>query len=160
MWWSLFDKPWQDWAKWIMSPKTARITMLRGLMNEQWELRKNNGWKKSDYEIFTDHWQNRINDCEKWIRILKKPKQLINKDAVKLVPIQNVLDIQFRKLGNRLVGKCPMHNEKTGSFYVYLDQNTWACYGSCATGGDVIELVMKTQKLSFTEALKYLSKFA
>ena len=40
----------------------------------------------------------------------------------------------------KLRGKCPLHEEKTGSFYVYQDSNRWQCFGACATGGDVINL--------------------
>ena len=37
-------------------------------------------------------------------------------------------------------GKCPIHEERTASFWVYQDNRTWRCYGACATGGDLISL--------------------
>ena len=41
--------------------------------------------------------------------------------------------------GTRFVGKCPLpgHTEKTGSFTVYTENQSFYCYG-CGTGGDVI----------------------
>lgn len=38
-------------------------------------------------------------------------------------------------------GLCPMHQEKTPSFYVYTDSQKWRCFGACASGGDVIDLL-------------------
>ena len=40
----------------------------------------------------------------------------------------------------RLRGKCPLHQERTGSFHIWEDKGTWRCFGACARGGDVIEL--------------------
>lgn len=44
---------------------------------------------------------------------------------------------------NRLKGICPMHDEKTASFFIYGDAQKWRCYGACATGGDVIDLLAR-----------------
>ena len=41
----------------------------------------------------------------------------------------------------KLKGLCPLHQEKTPSFYVYQDSHRWRCYGACATGGSVIDLL-------------------
>ena len=41
----------------------------------------------------------------------------------------------------KLKGLCPLHQEKTPSFYVFPDRQTWRCYGACATYGDVIDLL-------------------
>ena len=49
--------------------------------------------------------------------------------------------------GNRLRGRCPLHQERTGSFYVYLDTNRWRCYGACASGGDIIDLIQRLRTL-------------
>lgn len=40
----------------------------------------------------------------------------------------------------KLKGCCPMHQERTPSFLVYVDQQKWFCFGGCARGGDVIDL--------------------
>ena len=55
---------------------------------------------------------------------------------------------------NRLC--CPWHDDKTPSLQLYPKTNTWTCFSSnCAAGsGDVIDFVMKYEKLSKHEALK------
>lgn len=69
-------------------------------------------------------------------------------------PIQDYLvGWKLRQAGATLVGKCPLHPEKTGSFTIYLRSNTWWCY-SCSSGTDCIDLVMKLNNLTFIEAVK------
>lgn len=43
--------------------------------------------------------------------------------------------------GQKLKGRCPLHDERTPSFYVYEDSQRWRCFGACATGGDVVNLI-------------------
>lgn len=43
----------------------------------------------------------------------------------------------------KLKGKCPLHKEHTASFYVYTDSQRWRCYGACAEGGDVVDLLRR-----------------
>ena len=45
--------------------------------------------------------------------------------------------------GDNATGRCSLHNEKSASFYVYADSQRWRCYGACASGGDVIELLQR-----------------
>jgi DNA primase len=65
--------------------------------------------------------------------------------------------VRLRRVGNRLTGLCPFHNEKTASFSVYVDSQFFMCYG-CQAKGDVFEFVMKIEGLSFYEALKKLAE--
>lgn len=50
----------------------------------------------------------------------------------------------------KLKGLCPLHSEKTASFYIYEESQRWRCFGACATGGDVIDLL---ERLSAQGAL-------
>jgi len=43
----------------------------------------------------------------------------------------------------KLKGRCPLHHERTASFYVYTDSGRWRCFGACAEGGDVISLAQR-----------------
>jgi len=43
----------------------------------------------------------------------------------------------------KLKGLCPLHKEETASFYVYQENQRWRCYGACAEGGDVPDLLVK-----------------
>ena len=57
--------------------------------------------------------------------------------------------------GRILKGKCPLHTEKTGSFTVWPDKWGWRCFGSCNTGGDVFNLIMNKEEITFAEAVVF-----
>ena len=73
----------------------------------------------------------------------------------KEVPIESLYSGKLHKQGGRATGVCPFHNEKTGSFTIYLKQNKFYCY-SCSAGADVIDFVMKQQGVDFLTAVKVL----
>ena len=49
---------------------------------------------------------------------------------------------KMRRIGKHWVATCPLpgHQERTPSFKVNTERNTWRCYGACQSGGDVIDL--------------------
>jgi len=61
------------------------------------------------------------------------------------------------KRGQKYVGLCPFHSEKTPSFTVDNDKQLYHCFG-CGAGGDIFTLVMEKENLGFPEALRYLAK--
>lgn len=63
----------------------------------------------------------------------------------------------LRRRGNKHVGLCPFHSEKTPSFTVDDEKQLFHCFG-CAVGGDIFTLVMEKENVSFPEALKYLAE--
>ncbi len=74
----------------------------------------------------------------------------------------NIVEIasQYTKLqrrGNRHVGLCPFHSEKTPSFYLDDDKQLYHCFG-CGAGGDIFTLIMEKENLSFPEALRTLAE--
>ena len=54
---------------------------------------------------------------------------------------------------------CPFHNEKTPSCKIDPALQLWHCFG-CGEGGDVFAFIMKSQDLSFPEAVRYLAERA
>ena len=74
----------------------------------------------------------------------------------------NIVDIigevvTLKKAGSIYKGVCPFHKEKTPSFVVYEQTQTYKCFG-CGEGGDVFSFVMKHYNLDFSEALEMLAK--
>lgn len=69
------------------------------------------------------------------------------------------LVVALRKSGKSLQGLCPFHNERTPSFHVFPESQTWRCFG-CQEGGDVFTFVEKQQGVDFPEALRYLAEKA
>ena len=68
--------------------------------------------------------------------------------------------IALAKSGSNFKAACPFHAEKTPSFYVFPDRQTWRCFGACAEGGDVISFTMKAENLDFAQALNQLAERA
>jgi len=77
-------------------------------------------------------------------------------ETARIYPIQDLFDIEFRRSGNRLVGLCPFHTEKSPSFYVFLKQNNAHCFG-CQKSTDSIGAYMELNDCDFKTAVNELS---
>lgn len=77
------------------------------------------------------------------------------------VDIEQVISssIALKRRGKTLVGLCPFHNEKTPSFTVYPESNSFYCFG-CGAGGDVISFVRRMENLDYIEAVKAVAQMA
>lgn len=64
--------------------------------------------------------------------------------------------VKLEKAGKNLKAKCPFHNEKTPSFYVSPDRNSFYCFG-CGAKGDIFSFVEQFEGLDFMGALKLLA---
>jgi len=69
------------------------------------------------------------------------------------------LVVALSKSGKSYKGLCPFHNERTPSFHVFAESQTWRCFG-CNEGGDVFTFVEKQQGLEFRDVLFYLAEKA
>lgn len=65
--------------------------------------------------------------------------------------------VSLKKSGQGFTGLCPFHNEKTPSFRVNPDMGIFKCFG-CGEGGDAFSFVMKTEHVSFMEAVRSLAE--
>ena len=68
--------------------------------------------------------------------------------------------VPLKKAGQNYKGLCPFHAEKTPSFVVFPDTQSWHCFGACGTGGDVFAFIMRQENTDFSDALKILAQRA
>ena len=66
--------------------------------------------------------------------------------------------VPLQRSGRSYKGNCPFHQERTPSFNVFPERQSWRCFGACATGGDVISFVMRAENLEFGEAIRQLAR--
>ena len=67
--------------------------------------------------------------------------------------------VTLKKAGRNFKGLCPFHNEKTPSFIVSPDRQTFHCFG-CGKGGSIFDFVMLSDHIDFSEALETLAEQA
>ncbi len=63
---------------------------------------------------------------------------------------------RLKRSGRNLVGLCPFHSEKSPSFFVYPENNSFYCFG-CGAGGDLISFIRRAENLDYVEAVKFLA---
>lgn len=100
----------------------------------------------------------------KWLIVDKKKfdSNHITQDDIERAKEVSLLDIaeadtRLRKSGKTYSGLCPFHQEKSPSFVIYPESNTFVCFG-CQMKGDVIAYLMNIRKLTFIEAVRWLQK--
>ncbi len=64
--------------------------------------------------------------------------------------------VSLKKRGSTYVGLCPFHNEKTPSFTVYPETQSFYCFG-CGAGGDTVGFIRKIENLDYVDAVKLLA---
>jgi len=64
--------------------------------------------------------------------------------------------IKLEKAGSNFKGRCPFHNEKTPSFFVSPDRDSYYCFG-CGAKGDIFTFVQEYEGIDFLNSLKLLA---
>lgn len=72
--------------------------------------------------------------------------------------VENYVDLKVSG-AYRLVGLCPLHDEKTPSFTIFKTDDHFYCF-SCREYGDVIKFIRLVENLTFKQAVKTLYRFS
>jgi DNA primase len=67
--------------------------------------------------------------------------------------------VDLKRAGTNYKGLCPFHKERTPSFVVSPDRQTFHCFG-CGKGGNVFQFLMEMDGVSFPEAVRELGRRA
>lgn len=90
---------------------------------------------------------------------------MISKETIEQVLMRNDIEtligsyISLKRAGSNLRGLCPFHSEKTPSFTVYPQDNSFYCFG-CGAGGDAITFIRKRENLDYPDAVEFLAQRA
>lgn len=79
----------------------------------------------------------------------------------KVLTATNIVDLigtyfPLKRAGKDYRANCPFHHEKTPSFYVIPNKQTFYCFG-CGAGGTALRFVMDYENVDFRNALKKLA---
>jgi hypothetical protein len=97
-----------------------------------------------------------LDNAEQGGRIAFWSEQVERARGRPIVEIANQ-SILLKMNGDKYSAQCPFHEDKTPSFYLYPETNTYHCFG-CQAHGDVINLTMQLYGLSFKEAIRMLNQ--
>jgi len=172
------DKEWLDIfpeAKKIIAEKIAEYEetkiMLLEVIKQKIQIIKDKSVPENQW--FWREWL-KVNEVEDLVKIEKHITRLkflrsVTKGRVlkgqiteediqraKSVPIENIINTPLRKMGGKLMTRCPFHDDKHPSFYIYPETNSCWCF-SCGQGGDSISFVMSFYGLNFLDAVRRLN---
>jgi len=88
----------------------------------------------------------------------KKNHKMIDLEEIKTIPIEKIYSGELKRTGGKLRGLCPFHSERTPSFFIYENTNTFYCF-SCNSGGNVIDFYCKLYNMDFKESINNLSNY-
>jgi len=77
------------------------------------------------------------------------------------LPIVDVISsyLKVEKAGKNYKARCPFHNEKTPSFFISPERNSYYCFG-CSAKGDIFSFVEHFEGTDFLGSLKILAERA
>lgn len=85
------------------------------------------------------------------------PREIIE-DIVARSDIEQVVSsyVTLKRAGSNCNGLCPFHSEKSPSFTVFPNTQSFYCFG-CGAGGNVITFIMRAEHLDYPGAVEFLA---
>lgn len=88
------------------------------------------------------------------------PQEVLDEISTRLSIVDIISEtVPLKPAGKNFKGLCPFHQEKSPSFTVNPEKNVFHCFG-CGEGGSLFTFVMKTENLTFPEAIRLLASKA
>lgn len=90
---------------------------------------------------------------------------MISRETIDEVLLRNDIEsvigayVSLKRAGSNLKGLCPFHSEKTPSFTVYPQDNSFYCFG-CGAGGNAITFIRQRENLDYPDAVEFLANRA
>ncbi|MFY9984281.1 MAG: DNA primase [Chthoniobacterales bacterium] len=96
-----------------------------------------------------------------WLSLVAKMPRISPETIQQVAAALNIVDVvgsyfPLKKSGIEFRALCPFHQEKTPSFYVNPDKQTFYCFG-CGRGGTVFQFVQEYEHVDFPEAVRRLA---
>jgi len=90
---------------------------------------------------------------------MQMPNDLFIQQLKQYSDIERIISgyVPLSRKGRNLSGLCPFHSEKTPSFFVYPQTQSFYCFG-CGAGGDVITFIRRIENLEYMEAVRFLAE--
>jgi DNA primase len=87
--------------------------------------------------------------------------QISQETRIKVLEATDIVDlissyIPVKRAGSSFKANCPFHNEKSPSFHINAQRQSFKCFG-CGEGGDAFSFVMKIEGLSFVDTVRKLA---
>jgi DNA primase len=79
------------------------------------------------------------------------------RERVDMIALVQRHGVELKKSGRSWKGRCPFHQEKTPSFYVWAEEKRFKCFG-CQAGGDAISFVQRLLGKTFVDTVTDLAK--
>jgi hypothetical protein len=117
--------------------------------------------------MIDNKYQFKLQDIDYYIHCLRRNSLRRDTDGIiteqmienaKQIPIESLINCDIKRSHKKLKILCPFHKEKTASLIIYLENNSFYCFG-CSIGGDNIHFYMHYNNCGFkTAVLELLSK--
>lgn len=118
-------------------------------------------------EIIGLFFENQVQELEKELKNIKHATAIIEGktgndgydiNRARSFPIVELVEVyvNLKRVGSgKYRGRCPFHDDRSPSFFVFENRNRFKCFG-CGASGDVIQFLMQIENIKFKQAVSAL----